>query len=1168
MEAFTIEERSAVDVQIRLFGGVAAATDDGEPVDVGPAKCQAVLAVLALSPGSAVPVSRIVRLVWGEDPPRTADKTLQSYVTRLRKGLGPDSIVRTGVAYRLDVTAASVDVVRFQRLLGVDDTEAALAEWTGTPLAGLDADGLTATVDGLIEQYLGVMETDLGQRIETDAHAVIGSLTELTATYPFREGLWALLMTALYRVGRQADALAAYRKARERLIEGLGVEPGPRLRELESLILGQDEQLGVNRSSMGSALGAPSGTVTFGFSDVEDSTGLWAAHRREMAEAMARHDDLVAAAVDRHGGYIFATGGDSFGVAFHRASDSVAWATELQAAVTNEWPRGESSRSELDRPIRHAGEERACGGRINSVDIRVRIGLHTGETEERGKGYFGPAVIIAARLAAAGHGGQTLMSGVTSALLDGSNLRDLGTYRLDGVVAEQRILQLGDGEHPPLRIDDSHRGNLPRRLGRLIGREVELEIIHDKLADFAIVTLVGPGGIGKTRLAMAAAERADVAVRAGGGGGAGSGGGAWLVELAGNASSSEVPRAVASVLDVKESLGRTLTESIVMALRSRRALLVLDNCEHVIDGAADLARAVAEGCPNVRILATSREGLGLRDEQLIVVAPLEPAGPGVELFNERASTASRMFDPTASRDDVEEICRRLDGVPLAIELAAARAATLSPAELVARLDDRLRLLTGGRRASVERHRTLRATIQWSYDLLTAPQQALFQCLSIFAGTFDRLAAAAIVADSDLDLVDVDDLLGDLVDRSMLVVESGPFGRRFRLLETIREFGAERLSQAGTTDVIAGRHAQWCLDEVTDIRELLAGRAEIEGVARLDELWPNLRAAFDWACATEHRRLACALVAPVAAEVYLRSRSEIGDWAERILAITPPDDEEVIVFALTWAARRYMRMLDMEGYERLVGRYGEPDHPMIRYARAFLSDDYARRAESAAQSVTELRRRGEHYIADLNELVAVGLTMLMSGQLDEHDALVTALAERYRAQGPPTCLQWALTYLGISASVQGRHHDAAKFYEEAADVDVPDRTHTLKNPLEAREVLRRGDRRRAFEILRAYVDELLVNDNVFIGKFACIEFVGMMVKVDRRPEAARILGFLESSGALDISVLRSRFAGDAGTAAADSEPDTDRERALGRDLDDRGALSYIRDVLERLSTATS
>jgi predicted ATPase/DNA-binding SARP family transcriptional activator len=1133
VEAPTIEsERSALEVQIRLFGGVAAATDDGEPVDVGPAKCQAVLAVLALSPGSAVPVSRIVRLVWGDEPPRTADKTLQSYVTRLRKALGADSIIRTGVAYRLDVTAASVDIVRFQRLLGLDDTEAALAEWTGTPLAGLHAEGLTATVDGLVEQYLGVVETDLGRRIEDDAHAVIGSLTELTATYPFREGLWALLMTALYRVGRQADALAAYRRAREHLVEGLGVEPGPRLRELESLILGQDEQLGVNRSSMGSVLGVPSGTVTFGFSDVEDSTRLWAAHRREMAESMARHDDFVTAAADRHGGYVFATGGDSFGVAFHRASDATAWATELQAAMGSErWPA--------------------------DVDIRVRIGLHTGETEERGKGYFGPALIVAARLAAAGHGGQTLVSGVTSALLDGSNVRDLGTFRLEGVVAEQRILQLGDGEHPPLRTDDSRRGNLPRRLGRLIGREEDLELIHGALATSPIVTLVGPGGIGKTRLALAAAQRADVDVR----------GGAWLIELAEIGSSSEVPRAVASILDVKESLGHTLTESIVAALRQRRALLVMDNCEHVIDGAAELVHAVAERCPNVRILATSREGLGLRGEQLVVVAPLEPAGPGVELFNERASAASGTFDPAANRHDVEEICRRLDGVPLAIELAAARIGNLSLEDLVERLDDRLRLLTGGRRGSVERHRTLRATIQWSYDLLTPPQQAMFRCLSIFAGPFNRVATERIVADSDLDLVDVGDVLGDLVDRSMVIVESGPFGRRFRLLETMRQFGAEHLSETGSTDVIAARHARWCLDEVTNIRELLAGPAEIEAVTRLDELWPNLRGAVDWACATEDRQLVHALVAPVAAEVYMRSRSEIGDWAERLLVMTPPDDEELIVFGLTWAARRYMRNRDLEGYERLVGRYGEPDHPRVSYARAFLRDDHALMLETATRATAELRRQGDEYIADANELVAVGLTLLMSGRVEEHDALVTALAERYREQGPPTLLQWALTYLGISASVQGRHLESAQFYEEAADVDVPDRTNTLKHPLEARAAFRRGERSRAFGILRAYVEDLLDNDNVYVGKFACIEFVRMMITADRRPEAARILGFLESTGSLEVSSLSSRLPVDTERTAADQAPDTDHERAIGRSLDDRRALMFIGDVLDRLVDRT-
>jgi hypothetical protein len=376
---------------------------------------------------------------------------------------------------------------------------------------------------------------------------------------------------------------------------------------------------------------------------------------------------------------------------------------------------------------------------------------------------------------------------------------------------------------------------------------------------------------------------------------------------------------------------------------------------------------------------------------------------------------------------------------------------------------------------------------------------------------------------------------------------------------MRQFGAEHLSEIGTTDVIAARHAQWCLDAVIHVHELLAGPAEIEGVARLDELWPNLRAAVDWACATDDRRLARALVGPVVTEIYMRSRSEIGDWAERILAITPPDDAELLVFGLTWAARRYMRNRDIAGYERLVGRYGEPDHPMIRYARAFLHDDLEAMAKSAAESITEQRRRGEHHVADLNELVAVGLTLLMSGQLDEHDAIVTALAERYRTHGPPTGLQWALTYLGISASLQGRHHDERQYYEDAAGVDVPDRTHTLKNPLEARAALRRGDRSRAFEMLSSYIDELLDNDNIFVGKFACGEFVRMMVKVDRRPEAARILGFLETTGSPDVSALRSRFAGGDGGIVADFE----HERTIGRDLDDRRALIFMRDVLDRL-----
>ena len=283
-------------------------------MDVGPAKCQALLAVLALSSGSAVPVWRLVEVVWGEEPPRTAERTLQSYVTRLRKGLGGDAILRTGAAYRLDLAPSSVDVLRFQHHLDAGEVEEALAEWTGTPLAGLDAPGLSATVTELTERWLGAVELDLERRVEIDPPATIGRLTELTAEYPFREGLWALLMTALYRVGRQADALAAYRTAREHLVEHLGVEPGPRLQELEMMILGHDEQLGFERSTVDATSSRPTGTVTFAFTDVEGASRWWAEHRVAMAEAMARHHELVGVAVNRHDGHVFSISGDSFAV--------------------------------------------------------------------------------------------------------------------------------------------------------------------------------------------------------------------------------------------------------------------------------------------------------------------------------------------------------------------------------------------------------------------------------------------------------------------------------------------------------------------------------------------------------------------------------------------------------------------------------------------------------------------------------------------------------------------------------------------------------------------------------------------------------------------------------------------------------------------------------------
>ena len=358
---------------------------------------------------------------------------------------------------------------------------------------------------------------------------------------------------------------------------------------------------------------------------------------------MASLDRLVRATVDGHGGYVFASGGESFGAAFQRANDAAAWAAQVQLVVGGEpWPGG--------------------------VEPRVRIGLHTGEAEEQANGYFGAAVHVAARIAAAGHGGQILASAVTRGLLDRADVRDLGSHRLDGVTAELRIFQVDEGEHPPIQMEGSRRGNLPHPMGRLIGREEELKAIDEAIGTSRVVTLVGPGGIGKTRLALTAARIAA----------ASRGWGAWLVELADLTSLSDVPRAVADTLGVTQHQGCTLTQSIVTVLQSRPALLVLDNCEHVIDGAAGLAQAIGEGCPNVRVLATSRERLHIADEQVAAVGPLDPAGSGAELFHTRALAADLTFDPRAHRRDVEEICRRLDGIPLAIELAAARTRSLTP----------------------------------------------------------------------------------------------------------------------------------------------------------------------------------------------------------------------------------------------------------------------------------------------------------------------------------------------------------------------------------------------------------------------------------------------------------------------------------------------------------
>ncbi len=321
--------------QVRLLGGVRLTAPDGADVDPGPAKCQELLGALALSIDRSVSVDGLVDMLWGEEPPRTAPKTLQTYVARLRKTIGRDTIVRVGGAYRLDLPDESIDVRRFRSSLAVGDPDGAIAEWGGVPLAGLDASGLRPMIDGLVEEWLGAVEIVLEREVETDPQGAIGRLTEMTALHPFREGLWALLMQALYAAGRQADALSAYGRARHHLIEELGVEPGPRLRELESRILAQDDELPARPSGGAQGASLPTGTVTFAYAEVEDIAGLWLDHRDDAGAALSRHDQILRSLTDEYGGHEVVSG-ESFGTAFHRARDGLDWATAVQQAMAEE----------------------------------------------------------------------------------------------------------------------------------------------------------------------------------------------------------------------------------------------------------------------------------------------------------------------------------------------------------------------------------------------------------------------------------------------------------------------------------------------------------------------------------------------------------------------------------------------------------------------------------------------------------------------------------------------------------------------------------------------------------------------------------------------------------------------------------------------------------------
>ena len=565
---------------------------------------------------------------------------------------------------------------------------------------------------------------------------------------------------------------------------------------------------------MGAA--APSGTVTFLFTDIEGSTHLWDSHPDAMRQALERHDALLRSAIDANDGYVFSTGGDGIGAAFARAGDAVAAAVDAQQALGAElWPDG--------------------------APLRVRMGLHTGETSERDGDYFGTAVNRAARLMATAHGGQVVCSRATADLAAGAaDFHSLGEHRLRDLAAAEQVFQIGEGRFPPLRSVDVVPTNLPTTRTELVGRSEDVATLATTTARERLVTLTGVGGVGKTRLALAVA--ASVAPDYPDG--------CWLVDLAPVADGAEV--AVATATAVRAPV--TAAAALVTYLADRRMLVIIDNCEHVISDVADLVDAVLVGDPDIHLLATSREPLGLdgevvrRVDSLGTAAPdasVEDAlaAPAVRLFVERAAAVTDRFalDP-ATVGPVVEICRRLDGIPLAIELAAARTGSMPAAEIARRLDERFRLLSGGSRRAQERHRTLAATVSWSHDLLSEDDRCVFRRLAVFPASFTLDAAEQVVSDETHQL-DVIDSLAGLVDRSL--VQFDPDRGRYRLLETLRQYAADRLAEAGETEEVRERHARHFLGLVKWLGpQLHTDRFESAYTTLVAEL-DNLRATASW-----------------------------------------------------------------------------------------------------------------------------------------------------------------------------------------------------------------------------------------------------------------------------------------------------------------------------------
>jgi predicted ATPase/class 3 adenylate cyclase len=663
---------------------------------------------------------------------------------------------------------------------------------------------------------------------------------------------------------------------------------------------------------------APTGTVSFLLTDIESSTRLWEDYPAQMAAALARHDEIVRSAITERRGYVFGTSGDGFNAAFWTADEALDAAIAAQKCLSTEaWPE--------------------------PIGVAVRMGIHTGTTDERDGDYFGPTMNRAARLMAAGHGGQILLSAAAAQLVESSELTDLGEQRLKDLASPERVYQVGAQSFPALRATGTATVQLPEWATRFRGRAEELDRLTERVPHERVVVLTGPGGLGKTRLAAQIAQRLLEVFPDG----------VYFVGLAGLRADT-VDNAIAEGLHVRREPQRSLLDSVIGWMRDRRVLLVLDNCEQVIAAARTAVETLLRQCPDVHILATSRLPLGVPGELRMPLPPLDESA-AIELFVDRIVVTSPAFDAEHDRGSLEQLCRRLDGFPLALELAAARCRTITPSQLVVRLEHRPELLHDAAGLFEERHRDLDRLIAWSLEELSPSAYRVLTLLTVVIGSFNLETADAIAAGDGPEDFDVIDALEELVDAGLIVERQGDAAVRHRVLEPIRQHVANRLDE--TDHAAAARlHASWFTELAQRVAAGIVGPRFGYWADLVERDLANFRQAHRWAIEGGDIERAVGIIDGLAVVGRERGLMELSDWCDATVDVVEGRNDRLEVSALAAAVQFWSYQNRVSDIQAALSRVGAveaaPEHHLaLRFVAVHAGLDPARWREA----IEELER---------------------------------------------------------------------------------------------------------------------------------------------------------------------------------------------------------------------